>query len=573
MDSLIDVGDKAMTTVLFQLKGKGKLAVRIPSNSISPRGTEVISEYLRTIHLPPLPTNWSWEWVVQKGDFAGTFPKRVANYMRKVHKIKIEPQIISEIGNKARAHAEDRNIYVVDFTNEFNWHDGDFGDGDSCFWGANSEALVMLKNHNSFAIRFWEPETDGLYYTTTEIENDEPGFYPPPDYRDYCDCHSCVEWRLTHGLSEEKRKLIAQLSDKTSRALELAEENGFRDLVGSGRAWLIPDQPEPGMLLTINAYPPNFRLIRVARILATTLGLSYKKIDLKNIEQTSGKLYINGGTAYLIGLPGAIDAYNEHDLMWEIPGYGSCSSCGSPLNYPEYESHGRSYCMRCARSLLKTCDRCGYMGLPDSMHHLEIADAQETGFLWLCNDCFSHYTHCSSCNEFMERRYLYRLDGQEYCRSCYLDLQVKESSDNSQMPYVRVQVVDQPAYHRILVYFFTHDNKLFVQILHGSDKDNFIAILSQSDPNFVREFLNLTFTDAEDMTAMLPEDLRSGEWHDIDSYDELANGLQYFAFSAENLADAIRQFSPIFRGWRGEVEEAHTIRRRPWPRPGNLPNV
>jgi hypothetical protein len=39
-------------------------------------------------YIPRLPADWQWEWIVTKGVYAGTLPKRVARYYFKTHALK-----------------------------------------------------------------------------------------------------------------------------------------------------------------------------------------------------------------------------------------------------------------------------------------------------------------------------------------------------------------------------------------------------------------------------------------------------------------------------------------------------
>jgi hypothetical protein len=116
-----------------------------------------------TRYLPTLPDNWAWVWVVQKGEtYRGKFPKRVAQYYKKVHNLKAPDAFIEQIGNIARAHSEELSVYYFDFTRDFDWEEGDFGDDGSCFWGGNAAALDMLYANGAQAIRFYNNYGHGI---------------------------------------------------------------------------------------------------------------------------------------------------------------------------------------------------------------------------------------------------------------------------------------------------------------------------------------------------------------------------------------------------------------------------
>lgn len=112
--------------------------------------------------LPYLPESWAWVWTVNgRGEYVGTFTKRVAKFYYKEHGIKCPASFIAELGNIARAHTEDNLSYDIEFVNEFNWNAGDFGDNGSCFWGSNARAREVMANENSLAVRFYDGNGNG----------------------------------------------------------------------------------------------------------------------------------------------------------------------------------------------------------------------------------------------------------------------------------------------------------------------------------------------------------------------------------------------------------------------------
>jgi len=114
-------------------------------------------------YLHTLPPDWAWVWVVQKSDsYRGKFPKRGAQYYKKVHNLKAPDSFIEEIGNIARAHSEEISVYHFDFVDRFDWQDGDFGDDGSCFWGSNATARDMLHDNGAHAIRFFNKKGRGI---------------------------------------------------------------------------------------------------------------------------------------------------------------------------------------------------------------------------------------------------------------------------------------------------------------------------------------------------------------------------------------------------------------------------
>jgi hypothetical protein len=111
--------------------------------------------------LSGLPDDWDWTWVVQRGEYAGTFPKRVSAYYFK-RGLKCPPSFLTILGNIARAHSLNGETYRFDFVDQFDWEAGDFGDDGSCYWGKHAGARQMLADNGAFAVRFFDAHGDGI---------------------------------------------------------------------------------------------------------------------------------------------------------------------------------------------------------------------------------------------------------------------------------------------------------------------------------------------------------------------------------------------------------------------------
>ncbi|MGB1284973.1 MAG: hypothetical protein ACPG7F_00450 [Aggregatilineales bacterium] len=155
--------------------------LKTPAGTISDSGIVAIQQYIRMQRftddlwtaknpdssytgslLPALPDDWHWQWTVKgRGDYVGTFPKRISKYFYKKYEIKCPAEFLQQIGNIARQHSDDESSYLFDFTAEFNWQDGDYGDSGSCFWGGRSGAREMLAENGALAIRFYHPDKTG----------------------------------------------------------------------------------------------------------------------------------------------------------------------------------------------------------------------------------------------------------------------------------------------------------------------------------------------------------------------------------------------------------------------------
>lgn len=162
---------------MFQLHTR--YTVQLPVGTISEEGIRQISHLIETralYHLsdwqalnpkppypflPALPESWQWVWLVEEGEYRGTFPKRAQKYWHQMG-IKSPEPFLSEIGNLARAHSVIQPTYYFDITDVVEWDDGDFGDHNSCWWDGGGAALDTLMENGGMAIRFFEGENSDI---------------------------------------------------------------------------------------------------------------------------------------------------------------------------------------------------------------------------------------------------------------------------------------------------------------------------------------------------------------------------------------------------------------------------
>jgi hypothetical protein len=104
-------------------------------------------------------------------------PKRVASYFFKKFGIKSPTAFLEQLGNVARQHTSEGVAYDFDFTDVFDWDDGDFGDAGSCYWGSNEAARDMLMENGGFAIRFYNDEGEGFGRAWVVSRQPSEGFY------------------------------------------------------------------------------------------------------------------------------------------------------------------------------------------------------------------------------------------------------------------------------------------------------------------------------------------------------------------------------------------------------------
>lgn len=320
---------------------------------------DITDKIIGHYNLPALPEDWSWEWFIHKGIYAGNFGTRVGKYYYRVHKRNLEDNHKTWINNRAKRGTMMDEL-TFDFTNEFNWRDGEFGDDGSCFWGGRAGAKEMILSANGFAFRVFKSN-------------------------------------VGHGrcwiIPRTKRQLTGDIKDDDKEVV----------------AWVL-----------FNAYG-DYLIEQYARFLAGWAGLKYKEIQyLKNLYSDSGTLYINRGMGVALAdedvlkvVPDNLD-FNIDVIDADESGF-TCYGCeeyfeGEPYNHYD----GDPYCEYCWDELFYYCEDCStYYREHDVTYVESIHD-------YVCDDCLSNrYYRCNSCLEyFIEGDVVIDKDSETWCNSC-----------------------------------------------------------------------------------------------------------------------------------------------------------
>jgi hypothetical protein len=206
---------------------------------ITDEGIQLINQYIFERYSVYLPVNWSYNCVIPKGEYCGSFVKRVRKYMYK-NDIKMSDKECAHLGSMVGRYSNATTEYMFRLTMD-DWNKGDFNDDGSCFWGERAYTRPIMKAEGIGAIQFFDLEdTDGNLY-----KND------------------------------------SDLSDR-----------------GIARAWVAPID---GEIVVFNAY--GLTLQKIARIFAQFLGKTYKSVHLSNddIDNENDELmYINQSLGYVI---------------------------------------------------------------------------------------------------------------------------------------------------------------------------------------------------------------------------------------------------------------------------------
>lgn len=103
-----------------------------------------------------LPLDWSWTVNVPKGEYCGSFVKRVRKFAHK-NKIKLDNEFWSSLGSIVGQHSTKNTKYNFRLTQN-DWQRGDFADPESCFWTDRYYCRSVLKKENFGAIQFFEDD-------------------------------------------------------------------------------------------------------------------------------------------------------------------------------------------------------------------------------------------------------------------------------------------------------------------------------------------------------------------------------------------------------------------------------
>jgi hypothetical protein len=137
-----------------------RVTVTLPAGVISTEGLTEIRNYLQRCSSYDYETTYPLrslsydlgslgdQWQTKAGNFA----KRLSNHAYKTYRIKLPPEVMSQIGNIARDHSESAAV-TVEATRDLNQAADYFYNDGSCWWSSNSESRCALKTNGGFGLR------------------------------------------------------------------------------------------------------------------------------------------------------------------------------------------------------------------------------------------------------------------------------------------------------------------------------------------------------------------------------------------------------------------------------------
>ena len=332
--------------------------IKMPIGTVDTVGQDIINDILYDCGLTVLPDWWDYSTQVRgKGEYVGSFCKRVAKYYWKTNKTKFSSNILGKLGSVLSNHSDNNSEYIIDYTQDLHsWNSGDFGDHESCFWTCNSAARNMLEEDGAWAIRFY----DGVF---------------KPDKR-------------------FKRGYNSRL------------------LRGCGRAWICQRHISSGRTkkyyIVFNGY--GIDTANITRIMATSLNLSYRKINLRNKGSQHGLLYING-YGYAVGPESIIYGLKSVDLDICDNSVECCECERRVLSANAILYNDEYYCPVCYANF-RICDLCG--------KNYSRNNLWEINHEHLCSECRdTKYTWCGYCGAWELHKNVRRFDYSDVCLACY----------------------------------------------------------------------------------------------------------------------------------------------------------
>ena len=214
------------------------------------------------------------------------------------------------------------------------------------------------------------------------------------------------------------------LREHDSLAIRFYKKDSYGNDKGYGRAWIVfPESneisvssgPKPtNVCLVFNSYPSSHPLCRVARLIATILGLSYKgTIDFSNNGETDETLWINNGRCYVIGK--GIENVTEINLQWKDENLMTCANCGRGLLEDDHchDPDDEDICESCFSSYYFCCERCG-----ETFNQDDQISVSDHGYCEWCAEK-KGYAPCRDCGEWLEQDDQKEAHGNTYCESCW----------------------------------------------------------------------------------------------------------------------------------------------------------
>lgn len=297
---------------------------------------------------------------------------------------------LDNIGQTVATAMRRQGAWRFDFTDTINWNAGDFGDSGSCYWRSNAGAKDVLEyQDNDFrAMRFYDESGRRAYGTGIGVGR-------------------C--WIVIRNQTIKLDPL--GLVKATLRVPCVFNGYWDQNFYDGRRAYFDASD-------VTNA---------ASHVLATHIGGVTQRIELTNTGETSGKVYVNGGTyavypqavhAAKLALPRQINM-----RLAAPPPNARCQQCRTRLNADNrvQPNAGRLewYCKACFTANFVPCDGCNGM-----LHTGRDQTVVHNGARY-CYTCYQRlYGECIHCHRIYEKTQMRSAaadagDRRMVCNRCY----------------------------------------------------------------------------------------------------------------------------------------------------------
>jgi hypothetical protein len=157
-----DCCDSPVTSFAVQNNGDGALrndtraTVSLPAGVITPEGMLAIYNWLRQQDqwdAAQIAYRAEPEWQTKQGNFT----KRLSRALYKQQGIKLEPAVMSHIGNIAREHSTPVH-HDIEVTRQLNLGPEEFAHEESCWWQSYFESRCALKTNGGYGLRSFDED-------------------------------------------------------------------------------------------------------------------------------------------------------------------------------------------------------------------------------------------------------------------------------------------------------------------------------------------------------------------------------------------------------------------------------
>jgi hypothetical protein len=359
------------------MKSVAKTTVALPKGVISPEGIRQIRIKLEdeSIRLPV-----DWEWVAKvggKGEFVGSFAKRVAKYAHVYHNKRLHSDFLGVIGSLVSQHTATESVYTYDITRRIEWSAGDFGDSGSCYWGCRSGARTMIEENNGGAVRLYRDTGRG--YARCWITPHGDGY---------------VIWNGYGETTATFANIVSAIFSMPYKRVSLSNQGSDTNTLWINGGF--------GYYVAENA--PEFN---------GEIDLGWDEIEGEDDRYTCcncGDSVDNDDVIMIRDEPYCCDCANVC--------YSCCCHCGDWVDHDDIVNVDDDYyCTECADRRFTRCDICGEYHKDGFM---EIDDKT------VCSSCFENgnYYCCEGCEEYHEYDNGTDVNGNRYCDDCLADLPV-----------------------------------------------------------------------------------------------------------------------------------------------------